>query len=77
MNFQVSGQGSLRQRPQSSFLVPSVGLGWGPGSVAVIVPGAESLGSPRMERPSCVTESPDLGGDPVEERGEGGDMKKI
>lgn len=44
MNFQVSGQGSLRQRPQGSFLVPSVDLGWGPGSVAVMVPEAESQG---------------------------------
>lgn len=44
MNFQVSGQGSLRQRPQGSFLVPSVDLGCGPGSVAVMVPEAESQG---------------------------------
>lgn len=77
MNFQMSRQGSPRQRPQGSFLVPGVGLGWGPGSVAVMVPGAESPGSPHMERPPCVTGSPDLGGDPMEEPGEGGAMKNI
>lgn len=73
----MSGQGSPRQRPQGSLLFPGVGLGWGPGSVAVMVPETESPGSPRMERPPCVTGSPDLGGEPVEEPGEGGAMKKM
>lgn len=64
-------------QPQGNLPVSGVGFGWGPGSVMVMTPGTGPPGSPLLECPPCVTGSPDLGGDPLEELVEARTMEKI
>lgn len=59
------------RKPHVASLGEHAGSGVGLGRA-----GAGPLGSPRVERPPCVTGCPDLGRSPLEDPGEAGTVEK-